>query len=210
MAEEKTNLKEDIKKKVEESKSAVEKSSDKKTKKEDKKEFTREYVVPLKKGSLNVPRYRRAKKAIKTLKEFLAQHMKVRDRDLNKIKIDINLNNEIWFRGIKKPHNKIKVKAKKVGDIVYAELAEIPKVVEYKIKRQEKIKAANVKPETKKAKKAEESKDGVTEKKEEKEDEKATTQANQQLAKEQSKVQKHSTPSTHKNIKPQIKQPTKN
>ena len=40
-------------------------------------ELEREYIVPLKRGSLKVPRYKRAKKAVKTLKEFLAKHMKV-------------------------------------------------------------------------------------------------------------------------------------
>ena len=52
----------------------------------------REYIVPLRKGWLKVPDYKRANKAVKTLKEFLVKHMKVYDRDLRKIKIEIDLN----------------------------------------------------------------------------------------------------------------------
>ena len=78
------------------SKPAVAKKVSKK-KKEVEIEIEREYVVPLKKGVLNVPRYRRAKKAIRVLKEFMVRHMKVRDRDLKKVKIDIYLNNELWL-----------------------------------------------------------------------------------------------------------------
>lgn len=209
--EKKTSLKEEVKRRIEESKSAIQKTSGKEKKVEAKVELEREYTVPLKRGSLNVPRYRRAKKAVRVLKEFLARHMKVRDRDLNKIKLDINLNNEIWFKGIKKPLNKVKVKAKKIGDIVYVELAEIPKVVEYKIKRLEKRKAAKVKQETKKPEKTDDDKDkdGVSDKAEEKEDVKSEAIMDAKLAKDINKAQRHSTPAAHKNTKPIINQPKK-
>src|SRR3989344_5497016 len=52
-------------------------------------ELEREYNVPLRKGWLKVPKYKRGAKAVKTLKEFLVRHMKVYDRDLRKIKLDI-------------------------------------------------------------------------------------------------------------------------
>lgn len=213
MAEEnKSDIKEEVKKKVEESKSAVKKTTHKEKKGEPKVELEREYIVPLKKGSLNVPKYRRAKKAVKTLKEFLAKHMKVRDRDLNKIKIDINLNNELWFRGIKKPANKIKVKARKIGEFVYVELAEIPKTVQYKIKRQEKIKAASVKAPKAKPQKNDDDKDkdGVSDKLEEKEGAKATAETNANIEKATTQAEKHSTSGAHsKNTAPIIKNPGK-
>ena len=60
----------------------------------------REYIVPLRKGWLKVPKHKRANKAVKTLKEFIARHMKLYDDDLRKIKIDMLLNNEIRFRGM--------------------------------------------------------------------------------------------------------------
>ena len=47
----------------------------------------REYVIPLRIKWKNVPRYKKTNKAIRTIKEFLVRHMKIRDRDLNKIKI---------------------------------------------------------------------------------------------------------------------------
>ncbi len=186
-----------------ESKPAVEKKS--KSKKVDKKEVVeleREYIVPLKRGVLNVPHYRRAKKAVRVLKEFMVQHMKVRDRDLNKVKIDMYLNNELWFRGIKKPANKIKVKAKKIGGIVYVELAEIPEAVGYKMAWAEKRKAQNVVSKTKvpKQKKVEEEdkdKDGVNDKVEEKEDAKSGAEKAAKVQKAEVKTQKHTAQGKH-------------
>jgi ribosomal protein L31E len=184
---------------VKESKPAVKKEVKAKEKKETV-ELEREYVVPLKRGVLNVPHYRRAKKAVRVLKEFMVKHMQVRDRDLRKVKVDINLNNEIWFRGIKKPMNKIKVKAKKIDGIVYVELAEIPEVVGYKIAREEKAKAAvNVKAPKAKEKTAEEDadKDGVADKVEEKEDVKAGAEKAAKTSKATAKNVQHSTKGSH-------------
>ena len=179
-------------------------SSSKKEKKgEVKVELEREYVVPLKKGVLNVPHYRRAKKAVRVLKEFIVKHMGVRDRDLRKVKVDINLNNEIWFRGIKKPMNKVKVKAKKIDGIVYVELAEIPAVVGYKIAREEKRAAAAASAKVKAPKhekeKVEEDadKDGVADKTEEKEDVKAGSEMGAKIEKSAAKNVQHSTKGSH-------------
>ena len=171
-----------------------------------KVELEREYVVPLKRGVLNVPRYRRAKKAVRVLKEFMVRHMRVRDRDLGKVKVDINLNNEIWFRGIKKPMNKVKVKAKKVDGIVYVELAEIPAVVGFKIAREEKALRENRKSkidDRKKGKGAEEKEiadkdgDGVADKKEEKEDVAAGAEKAAKVEKAVAKEMKHTTKGSH-------------
>lgn len=129
------NKNESKEKKEKSSISDVKKILSKKKETEKKVELERTYVVPLRRGYLKVPKYKRAKKAVKTLKEFLAKHMKVENRDINKVKIDIYLNNEIWFRGIKKPLHKVKVHAKKIDGIVYAELAEIPEVVKYKMQK---------------------------------------------------------------------------
>ena len=110
----------------------------------------REYSVPLRKEWLKVPRYKRSNKAIKALKEFMVRHMKIYDKDLRKTKIDVNLNNEIRFRGVKKPYSKIKVKAKKFdNNIVKVELVNLPKHIEFKNKREERIKDKNIKKEAK-------------------------------------------------------------
>ena len=196
--------KEEVKEKKVESKPAVakaEKGKDKK--KKEVVELEREYIVPLKKGVLNVPHYRRAKKAVRVLKEFIVQHMKVRDRDLDKVKIDINLNNEIWFRGIKKPMNKVKVKAKKIDGIVYVELAEIPEYVGFKIAREARKKAEAAAGKVKTPKKVEEKvdddkdKDGVSDKKEEKEDAKAGSEMDAKIEKTAAKTAAKTTKGSH-------------
>ena len=87
-------------------------------KQEAKVVLEREYIIPLRKEWLKVPKYKRASKAVKALKQFLARHMKNYDRDLRNIKIDQDLNNEIRFRGIKKPPAKIRVKAKKFDNVI--------------------------------------------------------------------------------------------
>ncbi|MCK5449368.1 50S ribosomal protein L31e [Candidatus Pacearchaeota archaeon] len=162
-----------------------------------KVELEREYVVPLRKGSLKVPQYRRAKKAVKTLKEFLAKHMKIEDRDLRKVKVDIYLNNELWFKGIKKPVSKIKVKAVKKGGIVYAELAEVPEAVKFAkawnekrdtVADKEKVKAPKVAPAEKKTEE---------EKVEEKEDVKAGAEMDAKVEKAKVKTQKHTAQGSH-------------
>ena len=96
------------------------------------------YTIPLREKCRVVPRYKKTNKAVKTIKEFIAKHMKVQDRDLNKVKIDGYLNEVVWFRGIKKPPIKVKVKAIKEGDIVRVELAEMPKNLEFKKARLDK------------------------------------------------------------------------
>ena len=99
----------------------------------------REYTIPLRNQWKRVPRYKKANKAIKAIKEFLAKHMKIENRDLNKIKIDKYLNEEIWFRGIRKPPSKIKVKAIREGDIVKVELVEMKNKLKFKKLREEKL-----------------------------------------------------------------------
>ncbi len=153
----------------------------------------REYIIPLRREWLKVPEYKRANKAVKAIKQFLVRHMKIYDRNLRKIKIDILLNNEVRFRGMRKPPAKIKVKAKKFdNDSVRVELAEIPKIIQYKLDREEKKKKATEKKKTEEEKKKEESKK-VAEavKKEEKEEEKgvAEEEKKEKIEKEKSTVE---------------------
>lgn len=192
-----------INKKAGESKLAVKKKvKSKKEKNKEVIELEREYIVPLKKGVLNVPHYRRAKKAVRVLKEFIAQHMKVRDRDLNKIKIDMYLNNELWFKGIKKPANKIKVKAKKIDGIVYVELADISETVGYKMAWAEKQKAKTIAGKAKSSKQEkvveeDKDKDGVNDKVEEKEDAKSGAEKAAKVQEAEIKVQRHTAQGKH-------------
>lgn len=78
----------------------------------------RTYVIPLRKEWLKVPLYKRSKKAVTALKQFLAKHMKSEE-----VKIGKNLNEFIWRHGIKNPPHKVKVIVTKGDDnIVLAEL----------------------------------------------------------------------------------------
>jgi len=101
--------------------------------------FEREYVIPLREKCRPSPRYKKTPKAVKTIKEFLVRHMKIRDRDLNKIKIDIYLNEQLWMRGIKKPLHKVKVKAVKEGDLVRVYSVDLPAKINFKKIRGEKM-----------------------------------------------------------------------
>jgi len=67
----------------------------------------RVYNVPLRKGFRQVARYKKTKKAVRVLQEFLSRHM--RQPDLNKILIGKNLNKELWKHGIKNPPCQVKV-----------------------------------------------------------------------------------------------------
>jgi len=164
---------------------------------EPKLELEREYVVPLRKGWLKVPEYKRASKAVKTLKEFLVRHMKIYDRDLRKIKLDIELNNEIRFRGMRKPSCKIKIRAKKFDNgIVRVSLVDVPDKIKFKKTREEKKKLAaekkakeKVGAEKKVEEKKEEKEDAEKDKKEEKVE--AGKEETMRIAKQQAKDQKH-------------------
>ncbi|MFA5856174.1 MAG: hypothetical protein WC867_02380 [Candidatus Pacearchaeota archaeon] len=154
----------------------------------------REYIVPLKREVLKVPLYRRGKKAIRALKEFIAQHMKIYDRDLRKVKIDIILNNEIRFRGMKRPPTRIKVLAKKYDDgIVKVELVNIPEHIKYARIREEKLneKIKETIKKTKKEEVVEEKVEDEAKVKETKEKEESAKIETLKIAKDQAKESKH-------------------
>lgn len=77
------------------------------------------FIIPLR-DAKNAPRHRRAGRAVKIVREFLARHMKSGD-----IKIDPALNQKLLNRGKKKPPMKVRVKAVKDDEgLVNASLAE--------------------------------------------------------------------------------------
>ncbi len=103
----------------------------------------REYIVPLRKEWLKSVRFKRAKKAARALKEFLAKHMKT---DEENVKLSRWVNEELWERGIKNPPAKIKVKVSKDDKgIVHAELADLSerakKIIAKDNERSEKLKS---------------------------------------------------------------------
>jgi len=181
--------------------------------KENIKNIEREYVIPLRRRWKISPRYQRTNKAVKTVKEFLARHMKIRDRDLDKIKIETHLNELLWSRGIKNPPSKIKVKAIKEGDIVRVEAAELPANIKFKKLRREKVENA-AKEIAKKRKvekvpeeKTEENKTETEQEKKNVEEEKkeSTIEAEEKIEKAEAKIEKHTTktesPKQEKNLR---------
>ncbi|MDG7013803.1 MAG: 60S ribosomal protein L31 [Nitrososphaerota archaeon] len=73
-------------------------------------ELTRTYVVPL--GVVyEAPPYRRAKKAIAVIREFVTRHMKA-----NQVSIDSEVNELIWARGIKHPPRRITLEMERDED----------------------------------------------------------------------------------------------
>lgn len=104
-------------------------------KKEIPNKTEREYIIPLRKKFQLAARYKKTPKAVKSVKEFLARHMQIRDRDLKKIKIDKFLNEILWFRGIRNPPHKVRVRAVKEGDLVRVYAVDLPKKLEFKKKR---------------------------------------------------------------------------
>jgi large subunit ribosomal protein L31e len=70
----------------------------------------RVYVVPLSRAK-RAARYKRAPRAVRILREFIARHMKSED-----VRIDGSLNERLWMRGARKPPSRIRVKAVKRDD----------------------------------------------------------------------------------------------
>lgn len=166
----------------------------------------REYIIPLRVKWQHVARYKRTNRAIKAIKEFLVKHMAIRDRDLNKVRIDKLLNEFMWQRSIQNPPNKVKVKAIKEDGIVRVELAELPTNLKFKKLRlenrdkkameiAEKKKSIMEKFKESREQKEEENKTQETkEEAHEKEEKKAATvEAGKELAKEMAKTEKHET-----------------
>ena len=87
-------------------------------KKENKIVLERTFNIPLRREFMKVPEYKRAKKAMKGVRDFLEQHMKS-----DNVKLGRHLNMAVWTRGIRHPPHHIKVVAKKDEEgVVKAEL----------------------------------------------------------------------------------------
>ena len=72
--------------------------------------LTRVYTVPL--GvAFEAPPYRRAKVAIRIIKEFTSRHMKASD-----VKIKEDVNKLVWARGIRKPPRRIRLEMERDED----------------------------------------------------------------------------------------------
>jgi len=169
---------------------------------EQSKILEREYTIPLRRFWLNVPEYERTGKAIKVIKKFIAKHMKITDRDTDKVKLDVYFNNELWFKGRRHPPSKIKVKASKEGEIVKVSFVEEPAHVKFLKQKHSKFFRKAEKKSEKIEKKPSELKSGDTkpagekteeQKTDEKEKEKSGEEQKIKQADQEAKAQKHIT-----------------
>ena len=81
------------------------------------------YTIPLRREFLKVPKYKRAKKAVTAIKQFLKKHIKSED-----IRIGKYLNLEVWKHGIKNPPHHVKVEVTSDDEgVITAELFGAPK-----------------------------------------------------------------------------------
>lgn len=123
-------------------------------------ELERTYVIPLRKQVNKSPMYKRAKKAVNTVRIFLAKHMKSKD-----VKLGQQINLLLWERGIKNPPGKIKVTAVKDDKgIVKAELFGHKYIEKKKTEKVEKSKLEQLKEKIagKSDEKAEHNKEAIT------------------------------------------------
>ena len=67
-------------------------------------EWERLYTIHLRDGFIRAPRYKRAKKAVNYLREFVQRHAKT-----EKVSISRKVNEYIWSRGIKNPPPRVRV-----------------------------------------------------------------------------------------------------
>jgi len=65
----------------------------------------REYTINLRRGFINVSRFKKAKRAINEIKKFVLRHTKCKE-----VWISPEVNQVVWKRGIRKPPAKIRVK----------------------------------------------------------------------------------------------------
>ncbi len=108
-------------------------------------EAERVYTINLGKVWLS-PNNQRAKRAINMIKEFATHHMKT-----EQIKIDQDLSQAVWKRGIRSPPRKIRVKMAKTdeGYVLVSTYEEEAKATEEKSEEKSKGKKTEKKPEPK-------------------------------------------------------------
>lgn len=94
----------------------------------------RKYIIPLRKEWRKVPMYKRSRKTIVAIRQFVMKHMKVND-----VRIGKYLNLFVWEHGTKNPPHKVEVNCIRDNAIGYVELLGYEIVTE-KPKKKEKAK----------------------------------------------------------------------
>ncbi len=146
------------------------------------------YVIPLRDAWRQKADYKKTRAAVQEVKRFVARHMKLQG-DVDRVRVDIHLNNEMWFRGSRKPPARIAVKVRRVGENVLVMLAEEREHIGFAkarhVKRHVKSSAPKVK--------AKEKEKTEQEKNDEQEKEKAVAISNEQRAEQAARSVKHTT-----------------
>lgn len=152
-------------------------------------ETERTYVVPLRAAWMKKVDYKKTRAAVQQVKKFIARHMKIPDHDVDKVRVDIHLNNELWFRGSRNPPARVTVKTHRQGDLVIVKLAEEPKHIGFAraLSHKRHKKADSGKTKVVEKEKTQE------EKKAEEEKEQSVAIANEKLAEQTAKATKHTT-----------------
>ena len=158
----------------------------------------RVYNIPLRRETLKVPPFKKANKAVKTVRQFISRHMKSDNVIIGKY-----LNLKIWEHGMKNPPHHVKINASKDDKgKVFVELVDAPKE---KPKVEEKKKA--VKEEEKEAKPEQKLEKEIEERKEEKTEE-AKKIEREEIKELQKEHQKHHAPKMPSKPKMQESHPT--
>jgi len=95
----------------------------------------RTYNIPLRKHFRRTSKWRKTKKAISGLQQFLKKHMKV-----EKVKLGPRLNEELWSNGGKNPPHHVKVDVISDDGVAKAELSGHKYIDQAELKKEEKPK----------------------------------------------------------------------
>jgi large subunit ribosomal protein L31e len=90
------------------------------------------YIIPLRRGWIRAPKWKRSKRAIKAIREFVRRHVKVEE-----VKIGKQLNEFIWSRGSKSPPPRVRVRVVKEENIARVSLVELKPKLKPKPKKPE-------------------------------------------------------------------------
>lgn len=106
------------------------------------------HVIPLRRAFQKAPIYKRTKRAVNEIRNYISRHMKVDD-----VRIGPKLNELLWSCGNQNPPAKVKVKTRKIDNYAQVELENFP-FYEKKEKeeKKEEVKAKGTKEEQEKAK----------------------------------------------------------
>jgi len=104
------------------------------------------HVIPLRRAFQKAPIYRRAKRAVNEIRNFISRHMKVDD-----VRIGSKLNELLWSRGNQNPPAKVKVKTRKIENYAQVELENYPFYEKKEKEGKKEVKVKGTKEEQEKA-----------------------------------------------------------